>query len=65
VNPDHRITLQTGDELEALAEEINRLADRLTRPAGSTDLEGLRATAALAEERARLAAILADLDEAW
>ena len=63
VNPDHRIALQTGDELEALAEEVNRLGDRLTAARRALDREGLRATRAFAEERARLAAILADLDE--
>ena len=29
VNPEHRLNVRTGDELEALGEEINRLADRL------------------------------------
>ena len=29
VNPAHRLNVRTGDELEALGEEINRLADRL------------------------------------
>src|SRR5262245_11915517 len=28
VNPDHRIELHTGDEIEDLAEDVNRLADR-------------------------------------
>ena len=48
VNPDHRIALQTGDELEALAEEVNRLGDRLTAARRALDLEGLRATRAFA-----------------
>jgi DNA polymerase III epsilon subunit family exonuclease len=63
VNPDHRIALHTGDELEALAEEVNVLGDRLTAARRALELEGLRATRAFAEERARLVAILADLDE--
>ena len=29
VNPEHRLNVRTGDELEALGDEINRLADRL------------------------------------
>jgi HAMP domain-containing protein len=29
VNPEHRLQIQTGDELEALAREINRIADCL------------------------------------
>jgi DNA polymerase III epsilon subunit family exonuclease len=63
VNPDHRIALRTGDELEALAEEVNGLGDRLSAARRALDLEGARATRALADERARLAAILADLNE--
>jgi DNA polymerase-3 subunit epsilon len=63
VNPDHRITLSTGDELEALAEEVNGLGDRLSAARRERDLEGARVTRAFAEERARLMAILADLEE--
>ncbi|HET6366630.1 MAG TPA: exonuclease domain-containing protein [Pseudomonadales bacterium] len=63
VHPDHRIALRTGDELEALAEEINGLGDRLSAARRELDLEVARATRAFADERARLAAILADLDE--
>jgi DNA polymerase-3 subunit epsilon len=63
VNPDHRIALRTGDELEALAEEVNGLGDRLSAARRELDLEVARATRAFAEERARLAAILVDLDE--
>ena len=63
VNPDHRIALRTGDELEALAEEVNGLGDRLSAARWKLDLEVARATRAFAEERARLAAILVDLDE--
>lgn len=62
-NPDHRIALRTGDELEALAEEVNGLGDRLSAARRELELEVARATRAFAEERARLAAILADLDE--
>jgi HAMP domain-containing protein len=34
VNPDHRIEVRTGDELEALAEDINELADHLREAKG-------------------------------
>src|SRR4030095_10617825 len=62
-NPDHRIALRTGDELETLAGEVNGLGDRLRAVRRELELEVARATRAFAEERARLAAILADLDE--
>jgi DNA polymerase III epsilon subunit family exonuclease len=35
VNPDYRLGVRTGDELEALAEDINRLADQLRAARGA------------------------------
>ena len=37
VNPDYRLTVRTGDDLEALAADINRLADQLRAARGALD----------------------------
>ena len=63
VNPDHRIELRTGDEIEALGEHVNRLADRWAASRRALGEEAARAERALAAERVRLEAILEHLDE--
>jgi len=63
VNPDHRLQVRTGDELESVAEEINRMADRVREARLGLEAEVERATHALHVERSKLSAILADLDE--
>jgi len=58
VNLDHRLEVRTGDELEALAREINRLADRL-RLARNGLAERLEVeTRALRTEHSRLTVVL-------
>ena len=65
VNPDHRLEVRTGDELEALAGEINRLADRL-RLAREGWPSASRPRPEPAEtERARLTVILDAWPMAW
>jgi DNA polymerase III epsilon subunit len=64
VNPEHRLRVRTGDELEVLGEEINRLADHLGAARGGLD-EGVgQATRELRAERERLAAIVDRLVDA-
>jgi DNA polymerase-3 subunit epsilon len=63
VNPDHRIELRTGDEIEALGEQVNRLADRWAASRRALGEEAARAERAVAAERARLEAVLEHLDE--
>ena len=58
VNPGHRIEVRTGDELEALAEDINRLADHLREASGGLSSRVAEATRALQAERETLAAIV-------
>jgi DNA polymerase III epsilon subunit family exonuclease len=58
VNPGHRIEVRTGDELEALAEDINRLADHLREAKGGLRSRVAEATRALQVERETLAAIV-------
>jgi DNA polymerase-3 subunit epsilon len=63
VNPDHRLEVRTGDELESLAREINRLGDRL-RLAGAGLAERLEVdTRVLRTERSRLVAVLDGLPD--
>jgi DNA polymerase-3 subunit epsilon len=62
-NPDHRIEVRTGDELENLAEDVNRLADRLSEARRGLASEAARAAREIADEQARLVAIVEDLDE--
>jgi len=63
VNPDYRHQVRTGDELESVAEEINRMADRVQDARLGLEGEVLRATHDLQVERNKLSAILEDLDE--
>ncbi len=62
VHPDHRHRIRTGDELEAVAEEINRMADGLRDARLGLATEVARATQELSDERAKLAGILAEMD---
>lgn len=63
VNPDHRLEVRTGDELESVAGEINRLADRL-RLARDGLAERLEVeTRVLRTERSRLTAVLDGLPD--
>jgi DNA polymerase-3 subunit epsilon len=63
VNPDHRLRITTGDELESLAEEINAMADRVADARGGLEREVARATRELAVERSKLSAVLDALGE--
>jgi DNA polymerase-3 subunit epsilon len=63
VNPDHRIEVRTGDEIETIAEDINRLADRWAATRRALAEQQAGAERALAAERTRLAAILEQVDE--
>jgi DNA polymerase-3 subunit epsilon len=63
VNPDHRHQVRTGDEMESVAEEINRMADRVRDARVGLEAEVARATRDLHVERSKLSAILEDLDE--
>ena len=63
VNPDYRHQVRTGDEMESVAEEINRMADRVREARLGLEAEVLRATRDLHLERNKLSAILEDLDE--
>jgi DNA polymerase-3 subunit epsilon len=63
VNPEHRHRVATGDELQSVAEEINRMADRVRDARLDLEAEVARATSELHAERAKLAAVLSELDE--
>jgi DNA polymerase-3 subunit epsilon len=63
VNPDHRLEVRTGDELEALAEDVNRLADDLRNARLEVETHVAVATTGLLAERRRLAVILEELAE--
>ena len=63
VNPQHRLRIGTGDELQALADEINRLADHLRSARDAVDEHVGGATRAIQTDQARLAAILDDLPD--
>ena len=63
VNPDHRLDVRTGDELEALAREINRLAEQLRGSRDGLDAHVTAATRELDGERRRLAGVLGELAE--
>ena len=64
VNPEHRLPEGAGDEMGLLARDVNRLADQLRDARQGLGKEVARATTELHEERAMLAAILEDLDQA-
>lgn len=63
VNPDHRLDIRTGDELQALAHEINRLAEHLGLARQGLDERLAAATHDLDTERRRLAGVLGELAE--
>lgn len=63
VNPDHRLEVRTGDELQELAAEINRMADRMRDARGILEEEIALATRALAVERSKLSAVLATIGD--
>ena len=63
VNPEHRLDVRTGDELEALGGEINRLADHLGAARGGLADELGQATREVRTERERLAAIIDRLSD--
>jgi DNA polymerase-3 subunit epsilon len=63
VNPAYRHRVDSGDELQAVAEEINRMADRLRDARVGLETEVARTTRDLQAERAKLSAILGELDE--
>jgi DNA polymerase III epsilon subunit family exonuclease len=63
VNPAHRLEVRTGDELQALGDEINRLADRLRDAREGLDEWVGGATRELRAETARLSAILDGLPD--
>jgi DNA polymerase-3 subunit epsilon len=64
VNPAHRLDIATGDELEGLAREINRLAERMVAARVEGAREAAAALVALETERTRLAGVLEALGEA-
>jgi DNA polymerase-3 subunit epsilon len=61
VHPEHRIAVRTGDELEALAGEVNRLADQLRDARLGLGTGVADSTGVLRAERTRLAAIVSQL----
>lgn len=63
VNPDHRLDIRTGDELQSLAHEINRLAEHLGLARQGLDERLAAATRDLDTERRRLAGVLGELAE--
>jgi DNA polymerase-3 subunit epsilon len=63
VNPDHRLDIRSGDELQALAREINRLAEHLRAARDGFDEQVTVATRELDGERRRLAGVLGELAE--
>lgn len=63
VNPDHRLDVRTGDELQALAAEINRMADRVREAQVGLEAEVAQATHEVAIERSKLSAVLETLGE--
>ena len=63
VNPMHRLQVRTGDEFQALAEEINRMADRVRDARADLEAEVTQATLGLQLERSKLSAVLETLGE--
>ena len=64
VNPEHRLAIRTGDEMEHVAQAINRMADQVRQAQQGLEREVALATRERELERRTLAAILADVDEA-
>ena len=63
INPDHRIDVHTGDELEELAEAFNRLASSVSAHQKGLEDRIAETTRHLQEERNRLAAVLRTMRE--
>jgi len=63
VNPEHRLDVQSGDDLQALAQEINRLAEHLHASRHGVDERVAAATRELQIERRLLSGILGELAE--
>jgi DNA polymerase-3 subunit epsilon len=63
VNPDHRLDVRTGDELEALANDVNALASALREARFELETRIAAATTEFTAERQKLAAILEGLGE--
>jgi DNA polymerase-3 subunit epsilon len=63
VNPEYRHRIQSGDELQSVAEEINRMADRVRDARLMLEADVARTTRDLQAECAQLSAILSELDE--
>jgi DNA polymerase-3 subunit epsilon len=63
VDPHYRLPLTGGDELNPLAEEINRLADRLRDARIDLQAQVTQATRELDEEHGRLVTVLETLGE--
>ena len=61
VNPGHRLSIRTGDELEALADDINHLADQLNTARNSLEGHVVGATHALRAQQDRLVAVVDEL----
>ena len=63
VNPSHRLQVRTGDELQALADEINRMADSVRDARVGLEADVARATRELQVERAKLSTVLQTLGD--
>ncbi|MDW7711901.1 MAG: exonuclease domain-containing protein [Deferrisomatales bacterium] len=63
INLAHRIQVDTGDELQALAEGFNRMAESLSGAYGELEGRVRETTRSLQEERNRLAAVLRTMAE--
>ena len=63
INLAHRLEIQTGDELQELAEAFNRMADSLSGAYGELESRVQETTRSLQEERNRLAVVLRTMAE--
>ncbi|MBI5442986.1 MAG: PAS domain-containing protein [Deltaproteobacteria bacterium] len=63
INPGHRLDVSTGDELEELATDFNRMAASLETAYADLGRQVEQTTADLQEERNRLAAVLRTMTE--
>lgn len=63
INLSHRISVTTGDELELLAADFNRMAEALQNAYGGLEKRVDETTASLRVEKNRLAAILRTMSE--